>query len=158
LGERFVDIIDNTIISLLQVEGRTSCEKISSIVGLSVSAVNERIKKLQKQGVITGWGANICPQKVGLEVLSFVQVLLGEKCDEKSFLSEIAKIREILECHHITGEWSYLLKIRCRNINHFETVLGKKLKLIPGILRTHTLIALSTPLERTILPLELCES
>jgi len=153
-----VDIIDNTIISLLQVEGRTSCEKISSIVGLSVSAVNERIKKLQKQGVITGWGANICPQKVGLEVLSFVQVLLGEKCDEKSFLSEIAKIREILECHHITGEWSYLLKIRCRNINHFETVLGKKLKLIPGILRTHTLIALSTPLERTILPLELCES
>ncbi|OJU80680.1 MAG: hypothetical protein BGO10_02570 [Chlamydia sp. 32-24] len=153
-----MDIIDNTIISLLQVEGRTSCEKISSIVGLSVSAVNERIKKLQKQGVITGWGANICPQKVGLEVLSFVQVLLGEKCDEKSFLSEIAKIREILECHHITGEWSYLLKIRCRNINHFETVLGKKLKLIPGILRTHTLIALSTPLERTILPLELCES
>ena len=153
-----MDIIDNTIISLLQVEGRTSCEKISSIVGLSVSAVNERIKKLQKQGVITGWGVNICPQKVGLEVLSFVQVLLGEKCDEKSFLSEIAKIREILECHHITGEWSYLLKIRCRNINHFETVLGKKLKLIPGILRTHTLIALSTPLERTILPLELCES
>lgn len=153
-----MDIIDNTIISLLQVEGRTSCEKLSSIVGLSVSAVNERIKKLQKQGVITGWGANICPQKVGLEVLSFVQVLLGEKCDEKSFLSEIAKIREILECHHITGEWSYLLKIRCRNINHFETVLGKKLKSIPGILRTHTLIALSTPLERTILPLELCES
>lgn len=153
-----MDAIDKTIVSLLQAEGRTSCEKISSIVGLSVSAVNERIKRLQKQGIITGWGANICPQKVGLDVLSFVQVLLGERCDEERFLAEIAKIPEILECHHITGEWSYLLKVRCRNINHFETVLGEKLKPIPGILRTHTLIALSSPLERTILPLELNES
>lgn len=153
-----MDAIDKTIVSLLQAEGRTSCDKISSIVGLSVSAVNERIKRLQKQGVITGWGANICPQKVGLDVLSFVQVLLGERCDEKVFLAEIIKISEILECHHITGEWSYLLKIRCKNIHHFETVLGEKLKPIPGILRTHTLIALSTPLERTILPLEVYES
>ncbi|HSX38120.1 MAG TPA: Lrp/AsnC family transcriptional regulator [Chlamydiales bacterium] len=149
-----MDAIDKTIVSLLQAEGRTSCEKMSSIVGLSVSAVNERIKRLQKQGVITGWGANICPQKVGLDVLSFVQVLLGERCDEEEFLTEISKIPEILECHHITGEWSYLLKVRCRNISHFETVLGEKLKPIPGILRTHTLIALSSPLERTILPLE----
>lgn len=153
-----MDAIDKTIVSLLQAEGRTSCEKMSSIVGLSVSAVNERIKRLQKQGVITGWGANICPQKVGLDVLSFVQVLLGERCDEERFLAEIAKIPEILECHHITGEWSYLLKMRCRNISQFETVLGEKLKPIPGILRTHTLIALSSPLERTILPLELNES
>ena len=149
-----MDAIDKTIISLLQAEGRTSCEKISSIVGLSISAVNERIKRLQKQGVITGWGANICPQKIGLDILSFVQVLLGERCDEKGFLNEIDKIPEILECHHITGEWSYLLKVRCRNITHFETILGEKLKPIPGILRTHTLIALSSPLERTILPLE----
>jgi Lrp/AsnC family transcriptional regulator, leucine-responsive regulatory protein len=149
-----MDAIDKTIVSLLQAEGRTSCDKLSSIVGLSVSAVNERIKRLQKQGIITGWGANICPKKVGLDVLSFVQVLLSERSDEEKFLAKISKIPEILECHHITGEWSYLLKVRCRNITHFETVLGEKLKPIPGILRTHTLIALSSPLERTILPLE----
>jgi Lrp/AsnC family leucine-responsive transcriptional regulator len=150
-----MDAIDKKIVSLLQAEGRTSCEKISSIVDLSVSAVNERIKRLQKQGVITGWGAHICPQKVGLDVLSFVQILLGERCNEKAFLTEITKIPEILECHHITGEWSYLLKVRCQNINNFETILGEKIKPIPGILRTHTLIVLSSPLERTVLPLEL---
>lgn len=149
-----MDKTDKMIVSQLQIEGRTSCERLSSIVGLSVSAVNERIKRLQKQGVITGWGAHICPKEVGLDILSFVQVLLGEKSDELKFLNEIEKIPEILECHHITGEWSYLLKIRCRNIGHFETVLGSKLKPIPGVLRSHTFIVLSSPLERTILPLE----
>lgn len=148
-----MDDIDKKIISFLQAEGRMSCEKMSSMVGLSVSAINERIKRLQKQEIILGWGAHISPQKIGLDILSFVQLLLGEK-SEKGFLKEIKKIPEVLECHHITGEWSYLLKVRCRNIHHFEQVLGEKIKSIPGILRTHTLIALSSPLERTILPLE----
>lgn len=154
-----MDAIDKKIISLLQVEGRTSCEKISSVVGLSISAVNERIKKLQKQEIIIGWGAHICPQKVGFDVLSFIQILLGKNVlDEKSFLIDIAKIPEVLECHHITGEWSYLLKMRCRTIGHLENILGEKIKQIPGILRTHTLIALSSPLERATLPLEFHES
>ena len=150
-----MDDIDKKIVSLLQVEGRISCEKIGSTIGLSVSAANERIKKLQKQGIITGWGAQISPQKMGFDILSFVQILLGENNNENSFLENIVKIPEVLECHHITGEWSYLIKLRCKNIHHFEQVLGKKIKPIPGILRTHTLIALSSPLERTILPLEL---
>ena len=152
-----MDVTDKKIIAFLQAEGRTSCDKISSVVGLSVSAVNERIKRLQKQEIIIGWGAHICPKKMGLDILSFVQILLGEKSDENKFLTEIKKITEVLECHHITGEWSYLIKVRCRNINHFEHVLGEKLKPIPGILRTHTIIALSSPLERTTLPLELYE-
>jgi Lrp/AsnC family transcriptional regulator, leucine-responsive regulatory protein len=150
-----VDDIDRKIISFLQVEGRISCEKIGSTIGLSVSAVNERIKKLQRQGIITGWGAQISPQKMGFDILSFVQILLGENSNENTFLTRIDKIPEVLECHHITGEWSYLIKVRCKNIHHFEEVLGEKIKPIPGILRTHTLIALSSPLERTILPLEL---
>lgn len=149
-----MDDIDKKILAILQVEGRTSCDKIGTVVGLSVSAVNERIKRLQKQGILMGWGAHISPQKIGLDVLSFVQILLGKSSDEKGFLSEITKIPEILECHHITGEWSYLIKVRCKTINHFEHVLGEKIKPISGILRTHTLIALSSPLERTILPLE----
>lgn len=149
-----MDEIDKKIISFLQAEGRMSCEKISSMVGLSVSAINERIKRLQKNEIILGWGAHISPKKVGLDILSFVQILLGEKA-ERGFLNEIKKIPEVLECHHITGEWSYLIKVRCRNIHHFEQVLGEKIKPISGILRTHTLIALSSPLERTILPLEL---
>lgn len=151
-----MDEIDKKIISFLQADGKMSCEKISSSVDLSVSAVNERIKRLQKHEVILGWEARISPKKVGLDILSFVQILLGEK-DESDFLNEIKKIPEILECHHITGEWSYLIKIRCRNIHHFEQVL-ERIKQISGVLRTHTQIALSSPLERTILPLEVYES
>jgi Lrp/AsnC family leucine-responsive transcriptional regulator len=149
-----MDPIDKKILSVLQTESRTSCDKISSVVGLSVSAVNERIKRLQKQQIILNWGVHICPKKIGLDILSFVSILLGEKSDEKKFINEISKIPEVLECHHITGEWSYLIKIRCKNIHHLEQILGERIKPIPGILRTHTTIALSSPLERTVLPLE----
>ena len=149
-----MDAIDLKLLSLLQVEGRTSHEKLGDAIGLSVSAVNERIKKLQKQGIVLGWEARISPQKVGLDVLAFMHILLGERIDEGSFLKEIEKIPEILECHHITGDWSYLLKVRCKTIRHFELILGERIKVIPGVLRTQTLIALSSPLERTSLPLE----
>lgn len=149
-----MDAIDLKLLSLLQIEGRTSNEKLGDAIGLSVSAVNERIKKLQKQGIILGWEARISPQKVGLDVLAFIHILLGEKVDEGLFLKEVEKIPEILECHHITGDWSYLLKVRCRTISHFESILGGRIKVIPGVLRTQTLIALSSPLERTSLPLE----
>lgn len=149
-----MDDIDHKLLSLLQKEGRISNEKLGEAVGLSVSAVNERVRKLQKQDIIFGWEARVNPQKLGFDVLAFVQVLLVERANETLFLNSIATIPEILECHHITGDWSYLLKIRCKAISHFEAVLGKKIKPIPGISRTQTLIALSSPLERTALPLE----
>lgn len=149
-----MDAIDLKLLSLLQAEGRTSNEKLGDAIGLSVSAVNERIKKLQKQGIVLGWEARISPQKVGLDVLAFIHILLGEKIDEGLFLKKVEKVPEILECHHITGDWSYLLKVRCKTISHFESILGEKIKVIPGVLRTQTLIALSSPLERTSLPLE----
>lgn len=144
---------DCKILHLLQTDGRKSYDKIGKAVGLSISAVNERIKKMQKQGIILGWNINVCPKKIGLDVLAFVLILLGK--DEAPFLTEIAKIPEILECHHVTGEWSYILKVRTNTISNFELLLGKKIKKLPGILRTHTLIALSSPLERTTLPLNI---
>ncbi|MBS0654470.1 MAG: Lrp/AsnC family transcriptional regulator [Verrucomicrobia bacterium] len=149
-----MDVTDLKLLSLLQVEGRISNEKLGEAVGLSISAVNERIRKLQKQGVLLGWTAQISPKRLGLDVLAFVHILLGQQADETLFLEGIVRTPEVLECHHITGEWSYLLKIRCKTISHFEVVLGEKIKPIPGVLRTQTLIALSSPLDRTTLPLE----
>lgn len=149
-----MDATDLKLLSLLQTEGRISNEKLGEAVGLSVSAVNERIKKLQKQDIVLGWEARINPKKVGLDVLAFIHILLGERVDEGLFLKEIEKIPEVLECHHITGEWSYLMKVRCKNISHFESILAERIKVVPGVLRTQTLIALSSPLERTSLPLE----
>jgi Lrp/AsnC family leucine-responsive transcriptional regulator len=149
-----MDEIDKKLLKLVQMKGRISNEKLGEAVGLSVSAVNERLKKLQSQEIILGWDVRISPQKVGLDVLAFVHILLGEGSNEMVFLKNIEKISEVLECHHITGDWSYLLKIRCKAISHFEKILGEKVKMIPGVIRTQTLIALSSPLERTILPLE----
>ena len=149
-----MDSIDRKLINILQKDGQISHEKLGHAVGLSVSAVNERVKKLQKQGIITGWHAAISPQKVGFDVLAFLYVLLGEKSDERTFLQEVQKIKEVLEYHHITGEWSYLLKVRCKNIQHLESVLGDKIKRLSAVVRTHTVIALSTQLERNELPVE----
>lgn len=150
-----MDVIDKKILSLLQADGRKSCDKISTVVGLSVSAVNERIKRLQKQKVILGYQAHISPEKMGLLVTAFIKILLKEPSDKAAFLNELKKQMEVIECHHVTGEWTYLLKTRCKNNSHLETLLTDKIKGIPGVVRTETLIALSSPLEKASLPLDL---
>jgi Lrp/AsnC family transcriptional regulator, leucine-responsive regulatory protein len=147
-----MDSIDCKIASLIQADGRVSCEKIGHQIGLSLSAVNDRIKKLQQKGVIIKWEARLCPEKTGLNTLAFLYVLIDEA---PTFLDTIRSMPEILECHHITGEWSYLLKIRCRSLAHFEEILSHKIMKIGGIRRTESIIALSSPIEKSELPLEL---
>ncbi len=149
-----MDRVDQQLIALVQDDAQISHEKLGKVVGLSVSAVGERLKKLQKRGVILGWRAEICPQKAGFSVLAFLYVLLSERSDEQEFLKGVEKIPEVLECHHITGDWSYLLKIRCKDVQHLEAVLGEKVKKLSSVVRTHTMIALSSPLERSTLPIE----
>lgn len=148
-----MDLVDKKLLFLLQEDGRTSCDSLSTEVGLSVSAVSERIKKLQKHKIITGWEARINPKKVGLELLAFVEIAIDGQVNTRLFLEQMEAIPEILECHHMTGGWSYLLKVRCKNTDHFENVLTK-IKTATGVSRTHTSIALSSPVDRTKLPME----
>ena len=146
-----MDDVDRALLELVQVDGRRPYAELAAEVGLSLSAVNERLRRLRARGVVRGVVALLDPRAVGLDVLAFVQVLLDRPEHEAEFLAGVTAMPEVLECHHVTGEWSYLLKVRTRDTGHLETVLGTGIKALPGVVRTQTLIALSSPKETTAL-------
>lgn len=148
-----MDDIDRKIIDRIQVDGRASLAEIGVAAGLSVSAVNERLKKLQTSGVVTGWTARVSPRAVGLDVLAFVNVLLDRPDHDEPFRAAVAGFAAVQECHHLTGEWSYLLKVRVIDTAALERFLSETLKRLPGVGRTHTMIALSTVKETPTLPI-----
>ncbi|MFO1451487.1 MAG: Lrp/AsnC family transcriptional regulator [Opitutaceae bacterium] len=149
-----MDDFDRKIIGLLQEDGRLAQTSIATSVGLSVSAVNERVRRLLDEEVIT-IRAIADPKAVGCEVLAFVMILLGRPDDDGPFRSAIARIPEVLEAHHVTGEWSYLLKVRTPSVSTLEHLLGRRIKGIPGVTRSLTSIALSSPKETTVVPIRM---
>ena len=149
-----VDDIDRKIIAHIQQDGRASYADIGAAAGLSVSAVNERLKKLQAGGAIQGWGARLSPKALGLDVLAFVEVLLERPEHDAPFRSAVLAMPAVQECHHVTGEWSYLLKVRVPDTEALERFLSDRLKTLPGVARSHTVIALSSVKDTPALPVE----
>lgn len=147
-----MDEIDRKLIAVAQTDGRASYAEMGAAVGLSVSAVNERLKKLQTGGVITGWSARVAPAKVGLDVLAFVHVLLDRPEHDAPFRAAMLALPAVQECHHVTGDWSYLLKVRVADTAALERFLGEHLKRVPGVVRSHTAIALSSVKESAAVP------
>ena len=148
-----MDDFDRKILSHIQLFARSSYGEIGAAVGLSVSAVNERLKKLERQGVIAGWTAALDPKAVGCDVLAFVQVLVERPEHEAAFLAMVRFEPAILECHHVASEWSYLLKVRAPSLLALEDLLARRIKTLPGIPRTHTVIVLSSAKETAALPI-----
>ena len=136
--------IDIKIIRLLQSNGKLSYSEIGESVELSITAVKERIKKLVNSNVL---GDNVYipnPNMLEFDICAFVQVLMPSPAEENNFISKVNTVAEIQECHFITGEYSYLLKIRVKKSRDLEKVLAEKIKTIEGVQRTNTIMVLST--------------
>jgi Lrp/AsnC family leucine-responsive transcriptional regulator len=142
-----VDDVDRKIIHLLQSDGERPLAALGRAVGLSVSAVNERIKKLKSSGALLAIQARADPRALGLDILAFVHVLMDKPAGEGEFTRRMREMPEVLECHHITGDYSYLLKLRARDPAHLEQIITRRIKAIAGVARTHSVIALSTAKE-----------
>lgn len=145
---------DRKICEILQEDARRSYAEIGAAVGLSVSTIAERIRKLQAAGVIRAWQVILDPAAAGCPVLAFLFVAIRGKGEEVAFRRSIQDWKEVLECHHITGDWSYLLKLRLADIAGLEAV-AQRLKNLPGFERSHSLIAMSSVKETARLPLVL---
>lgn len=150
-----LDEIDKGLLDLLQDNAHLGYAELGKHVGLSVSAINERIKKLEANGFIQLYAAHLNPKQVGFDICAFIQVLLSTPEYEDGFLEKIMQLPEVQECHHITGDFSYMLKIRVRTTQSLEIFLKRGLKTIPGIARTSTSIVLSSPKETTKISLNL---
>ena len=150
-----MDGLDRTILERLQENGAATYAEIGAAAGLSASAVNDRLKRLRAEGTIRRMTAEIDPDAIGLGLLAFVLVVVNHPSHELGFRDAMKAVPEILECHHVTGEFSYLLKLRLKNTAHLEHFLMNRLKPLAGVSRTQTLIALSSTKETHILPANL---
>lgn len=142
------DAIDFQIISVLQEHGRIPLAKLADQVGLSAPSVIERVKKLEDGGFITGYHASVDARKLGKDVTAFIGVSIGHPRTIGLFEGAIALIDDVLECHHITGEHTVLLKVKTHNTASLEQLI-RTIRLIDGVSRTETMVVLSTHTERT---------
>ena len=148
-----LDETDLKLLALLQKDGLQSMADLSKAIGIAPSTLNDRVKRLGRLGVIRGTHAQIDPDALGLGLLAFVFVGWSEGSVEADFLKRVAATDQVLECHHVTGGWNYLLKVRVSDTRALESFLGTVLKQVKGLQRTETLIVLSSPKETAALPI-----
>jgi Lrp/AsnC family transcriptional regulator, leucine-responsive regulatory protein len=147
-----LDIKDRKILALVQRDGKLPQAEIAKRVGLSAAAVNERLKKLENAGVIRRYVAVVDPHAVGSTVTAFVEVFIEHPRYEPAFIARARALDEVQEVHHITGEFSLLLKIRVAGMEALQQLLIHHLNALEGVRQTRTVIALSTSKEESFVP------
>lgn len=147
-----MDEIDRNISVALQRDGSAGLAELAKVAGLSVSATAERVKRLEERGVIRGWRADLDPVAAGCPLLAHVLVSVGPGKEDAGFRKLVRREEAVLECHAVTGRWSYLLKLRLANLEALDTFLGDELRTLPGVSRVETLLAIATVKETSILP------
>ena len=146
------DDIDRRLLELLQGNARLSNAELGQAVGLSVSAATERVRKLVERRIITGFHAHVDPDSVDLGLLVIVFVATADPDAERRFLAEMRKCPYVLECHHVTGSWNHVMKVRMKNTRMLEAFFTNVVKQIKGVMRTETLVVLSSSKEGHALP------
>jgi len=146
-----MDDIDRKITSLLGVDARRSLADIGEAVSLSPSAVNERMRRMTGSGEIRRFTVDADPDAFGLPVLAFVWIALKPDADEAAFRAFASGHIGISECHHVTGSWSYLIKVRVASLPGLEAFLDE-MKERAFLARSETVIALSSAIPDTYSP------
>ena len=144
-----MDDIDRKILSILQVDSQISMAALSQRIGLSLSACHRRVKLLEANGTIRGYAAQLARKAVGLEVQVFIEVKLNSQRREdlEAFEQAIRAMPEILECHMITGEFDFLIRVCVRSPTDYETLYRERLSAIPAVSQMKTLLSLATVKE-----------
>ena len=145
-----IDGIDKILLNELMKDARISINLLSKLVGISGAAVHQRLKKLEKSGLIQGSQITINPKRLGYTTLAFVGIYLDKAMSNPSAVAQLKKINEVLECHYTTGDWSVLVKILCKDNEHLMNLLNNQIQKIEGISRTETFISLDQQIARQI--------
>ncbi|MFO7308581.1 MAG: Lrp/AsnC ligand binding domain-containing protein [Pseudomonadota bacterium] len=135
-----LDRTDKRILTVLQADGRISTVDLAERIGLSPTATSERLKRLTREGYITGYGARLDPRKLGLELLVFVEVSLDKTTPDifERFAEAVRRAPEVLECHMVAGGFDYLVKTRVADMAAYRRFLGDVLLSLPGVTETRT--------------------
>jgi Lrp/AsnC family leucine-responsive transcriptional regulator len=150
------DATDRAILELLQENCKQPLAAIGEKVGLKAPSVIERIHKLEEAGVIIGYAAQLDARRLGKDVTVFIGVNTQDPGCVGKVERELAAIDDILECHHVTGSHTLLLKAKTRNTETLERLIDR-IRSLPGVSQTETSVVLSTHAERTRIALDTSE-
>ncbi|WP_411360312.1 leucine-responsive transcriptional regulator Lrp [Pseudidiomarina sp. YC-516-91] len=139
-----IDRIDRKILRILQDEGRTSNVALARRVGLSATACNERVRKLEQEGVIESYHARLNPTKLGANLMVFVEITLTRTSSDsfQEFSEAVQKTPEILECHLVAGDFDFLIKARVPDMPSYRKLLGETLLMMPGVNESRTYVVM----------------
>ena len=140
-----LDHIDKKLLKLLQENSKQTTKALSNVLGLSVTAVYERIKKLEQHGIIDSYVALVNKEAVDKDFVAFCHVKLVQHSQDYviKFEREVAKLSEILECYHISGDYDYILKVLVKDMRAFREFMVKKLTKIDHIGSTHSMFVIN---------------
>src|SRR5262245_57985164 len=144
-----MDNADLRIVDLLQRNARKTQSEIAKEVGLSQPAVADRIHKLEERGVLQSYVARVDAAELGVDITAFIGVSIEHPKYFDGFTKKVKGLDEVLECHRVAGDDSYLLKVKTKNTRSLDRLLVEVLRTLPGVTRTHTTIVLATIKEDT---------
>ncbi len=150
-----MDSIDKKLLILLQKDSKKTTKELSVKLNLSVTAVYERIKKMEREGIIKNYVALINRSKVDKGFIVFCHIKLIQHTREflTKFESQVVKLSEILECHHVSGDYDYILKIAVRDMEEYREFLVTKLTTLEHIGSTHSTFMISEVKNTTVIEL-----
>lgn len=139
-----IDRTDRKILGILQRQGRISMTDLAEQIGLSTSPCAERVKRMERDGVITGYHARLSPAALGRTLLVFVEIKLASKSDEvfEKVRKELLHVPDVQECHLVSGGFDYLVKARLGGMSEYRRLLGDVLKKLPVEAESHSYIVM----------------
>lgn len=151
---RSLDRLDRKILRLLQEDGRMSTTQLAERIGLSVTPCAERVRRLEREGIITGYHARVDPHALGQALLVFVEIRLAAKSGAifDEFRREVLKLPAVLECHLVSGDFDYLIKARIPEMSAYRKLLGDMLLALPAARESRSYIVMEEIKESLVLP------
>lgn len=148
-----MDRFDRALLTILAEDGRISVADLARRIGLSKSPTQARLKRLEAEGVITGYRAMLDPIRLGLDHVAFVEVRLSDTREKAlgEFNAAVRRIAEIEQAHMIASNFDYLLKVRTGSMSEYRAVLAEKISSLPHVANTSTFVAMEAVKETGLL-------
>jgi Lrp/AsnC family transcriptional regulator, leucine-responsive regulatory protein len=145
-----IDDFDRAILRILKQEGRMSVTELAGRISLSKSPTQARLKRLEREGYITGYQALVDHARLGSDHIAFVEVKLSDTREValKAFNAAVRATPEIEECHMIAGAFDYLLKVRSADIQNYRAILAERISILPHVASTSTHVAMESVKEQ----------
>jgi Lrp/AsnC family leucine-responsive transcriptional regulator len=148
-----IDFVDRKILGALLSKGRSTFAELAAQAGLTAPTVHDRVKKLERCGIIKGYTATVNPAMLGYDIIAMVSITTSAAVPAREYEARLAEISEIQECMSVAGEDTYMTRVMTKNSRTLEQLL-QRIRAIPGTVSTKTAVVLSSPISRHTLPQE----